>query len=1071
MLINNIIMIPSVLLSLKIIRCSKRIIFFSLLMFISSILQAQTYYFDNYSVEDGLNSSKVYSLLQDQNDYIWLGTAGGVSRFDGINFENFTSENGLAAKGVFTVFADSRGNLWFGHIDGGITRYDGTKFEILEPDSIPINGDITSITETKEGYLWITTSGNGAILFKNPFDDIDQVSTEIFMGKEGLSDKVFSSLLTREGTYYCLTDVGVKIYNKRDNRFDNYLLRDMTKYWMKTVMFEDSQGNLWFGTYNGGLYKYLPDKKKMIIYDKRDGLVKNWISYITEDSQGNIWVGTWGGGITRFTGEKMTNFTLDNGLIASHIQCITEDREGNILIASQYHGLSIFKGESFITIIPEEGLPDKNVWAIQQDKTGKFWFGTNKGICVFDPLKTGKEKIRILNREKNLIDNKIRFIKEDQENNLWIGSSGGGVFQYLIDKEKFVFDSYLNKLLYYDLIVNAMEIDNKNRLWVGTNEGLIVWDNDKGEGITYTQINGLAGNGITSLFMDSKGNMWIGSERKKGLTKYVAAKDTFIRISPENELVPKTMAEDLNGNIWIGTNSGVFVVEKDRIEKHYTRADGLLSNIVSVINVDDSNNIYIGFNNGLNKFSRIEKKIYTFTEKNGYVGIETKDNASFKDADGNLWFGTANGVTRYDPGKARKNIPEPLTHIKSLKVNYESRDMISGMSLNHAEKSLTFDYYSISLSNPAAVRYKVMLEGAEDDWRPVTTTTRAIYPSLAPGRYIFKVVAKNSSGTWNPEPISFSFTIRPPFYQSWWFIIGCIILVLVAVFVFIKVRERNLIREKQILEKKVVERTAEVVQKSKEIEEKNKDITASIRYAKRIQKAILPPEDSLSDTFILFKPKDIVSGDFYWLHLTDSKQIIAAVDCTGHGVPGAFMSLIGHNSLNKIIKEYGFTEPAAILDQLNDEVSGTLSQQSDDDEVKDGMDLALIVYDSKKREIQYAGAYNPLYLIRDGELTEIKANRFSIGRSSIVVGRKFTNHTIKVAKGDIFYLFSDGYADQFGGVHGKKFKTRTLKELLLSIQHMSINEQKEHLNKTIEEWRGDLPQIDDIIFIGMRIVE
>ena len=1056
-------------LSGKVIRNSKRITFISLLMFIPLILQSQSYYFDNYSVEDGLNSSKVYSLLQDQNDYIWLGTAGGVSRFDGIYFENFTSENGLAPKGVFTVFTDSRANLWLGHLDGGISRYNGTKFEIFNPDSIQLNSDITSITETSTGQIWFTTAGNGAILMKNPFTEIDQISAEVFRGKEGLSDKIFNSLLTRDGTFYCLTDVGIKKYNKTNNKFDNYILPDLTKYWMKTVMFEDSNGNLWFGTYHGGLYKYLTDQEKMVIYDKRDGLANNWISYITEDSQGNVWVGTWGGGITRFSGEKMTNFTTDNGLNASYIQCITEDREGNIVIASQYHGLFIFKGESFITIMPEEGLPDKNVWAIQQDKKGSFWFGTNKGICVFDPLKTGKEKIRILNREKNMIDNKIRFIKEDMNNNLWIGSNGGGVFQYLIDEEKFIFDTYLNQLLPVDHIVNALEIDNKNRVWIGANDRLILWDNDKGEGKTYTQIYGLAGNHITALLLDSNNDIWIGSEAKNGLTKYIAKRDTFIRISPENELVPKTMAEDLNGNIWIGTTSGVYVVEKDSIKKHYSISDGLLSNIVSVINVDNNNNIYIGSNNGLNILNQSENKIYTFCEKNGYVGIETKDNASFMDTDNNLWFGTANGVTKYDPGKARKNIPEPLTHIKSLKVNYESRAMAPGMNLSHVEKSLIFDYYSICLSNPGAVRYKIMLKGAEDDWRPETTTTRAIYPSLSPGKYSFKVIAKNSSGTWNSEPVTYDFVIRPPFYQSWWFILGCIILAFIAVFVFIKVRERNLIIEKQILEKKVAERTAEVVQKSEEIEEKNKDITASIRYAKRIQKAILPPEDSIPDTFILFKPKDIVSGDFYWLHILDSKQFIAAVDCTGHGVPGAFMSLIGHNSLNKIVKEYGFTEPAAILDQLNDEVSGTLTQQIESDEVKDGMDLSLIVYDSKINEIQYAGAYNALYLIRDEELIETKADRFSIGLSSIKVGQKFTNHTIKVKEGDVFYLFSDGYADQFGGIHGKKFKTRNVKELLLSIQHMSMNEQKEHLDKTIEEWRGELSQIDDILLIGMRI--
>jgi len=391
------------------------------------------------------------------------------------------------------------------------------------------------------------------------------------------------------------------------------------------------------------------------------------------------------------------------------------------------------------------------------------------------------------------------------------------------------------------------------------------------------------------------------------------------------------------------------------------------------------------------------------------------------------------------------------------------------MKLNHTEKSIVFDYYSICMTNPDAVKYQVRLVGAEDEWRPVTRQTRAIYSALSPNRYTFQVKAENNAGVWNTEPISYHFSITPPFYATWWFILSCVIIVFLGVFAYIKIRERNLIRENKILEEKVAIRTAEVVQKSKELEEKNKDITDSIKYAKRIQNAILPPENSFAETFILFKPKDIVSGDFYWLAMTETKQVLAAVDCTGHGVPGAFMSIIGHNSLNKIVKEYGFLRPADILDQLNDEVANTLQQQTEEDEVKDGMDIALAVFDFTTKELEFAGAYNPLYMIRDGELKEIKGDRFSIGRTSTKVGQKFTNHKIKLKPGDTTYIFSDGYADQFGGEDGKKLKVRAVKNILKEIQDLSMQEQKERLDKVIEEWKGDHPQVDDILFIGTRV--
>ncbi|MFC2138650.1 PP2C family protein-serine/threonine phosphatase, partial [Bacteroidota bacterium] len=284
---------------------------------------------------------------------------------------------------------------------------------------------------------------------------------------------------------------------------------------------------------------------------------------------------------------------------------------------------------------------------------------------------------------------------------------------------------------------------------------------------------------------------------------------------------------------------------------------------------------------------------------------------------------------------------------------------------------------------------------------------------------------------------------------------------------YVKIREQNLIREKRILEEKVQERTIEIRHKNDELARKNKDITDSIKYAKRIQDAILPMEGIFENTFILFMPKDIVSGDFFWMAKKDGKEIMAAIDCTGHGVPGAFVSFVGHNSLNKIVKEYDISQPSDILDKLNSEVTKTFNPQGEG-VVNDGMDMSIICYDKEKNILEYAGAFNPMFLFRNGKLLEYKANRFSIGRSQKQMEKKFTNHSIKLQKGDTIYLFSDGYADQFGGPDNRKFMAKNFKDLLSEIQSLSMQEQKMQLESTIDKWKGKREQIDDILIIGRK---
>src|ERR1035437_3563721 len=295
----------------------------------------------------------------------------------------------------------------------------------------------------------------------------------------------------------------------------------------------------------------------------------------------------------------------------------------------------------------------------------------------------------------------------------------------------------------------------------------------------------------------------------------------------------------------------------------------------------------------------------------------------------------------------------------------------------------------------------------------------------------------------------------------------------------LKMRE-DLRENERVLEAKVIERTEEVVHQKEEIEAKNgelevlyKHVTDSIKYAKRIQEAILPPESFvkhvLPNSFVLYKPKDIVSGDFYGMDEKNNKTMFAAVDCTGHGVPGAFMSIVGYNILKHVVTNSELTTPALILDNLNVGVSETLHHGQQESQAKDGMDISFCTIDFKTLELQYSGAYNPLYLIREGKLIQTKADKFPIGLFLGEEKKKFTNHTIQLQKGDFIYIFSDGFADQFGGPYGRKFMAIPFRVLLMDIHREPIEKQKEILNKTLEEWRGQLDQVDDILVIGVKI--
>jgi len=552
----------------------------------------------------------------------------------------------------------------------------------------------------------------------------------------------------------------------------------------------------------------------------------------------------------------------------------------------------------------------------------------------------------------------------------------------------------------------------------------------------------------------------------------------------------------------------MFDVHADSIPISFIADNTILSsnNIFSLIFLDDSTLLIAtdkGFDRAILDSNKKIRSIKNYDHSDGFKGFENQLNAAFKDKHGNVWFGTTGGLTRYSPELEKRSSQPPILHLTDIDLFYqdvnwnEESDSITpwynipyDLELPYSNNNLTFRFVTTSNTNPDKVTYQFYLNGLDKDFTPPTRNNEITYSGLKPGQYTLNVIVTNVNQI-KSEPLEYAFVINPPFWQTWWFYSIIIFLIALSIYSYIKYHERQLIRKNRELEIKVLERTAEIRRQKSVIEEKNmnleianieinqqkdiielknRDITDSIRYAQRIQNALLPSyemlKESFADSFILFKPRDIVSGDFYWVKKKNGEVIIVAADCTGHGVPGAFMSMLGISFLNEIVDKNNITEPGRILNLMREAVISSLRQWQVDSESRDGMDIALCKISYDQNKLLYAGANNPLWIIRNGEFSEHRADRMPIAIYDEM--NEFTTHSINLQQGDSIYMFSDGYADQFGGPNGKKFKYKPFQELLISLQEKNMEEQKKILDKTIEEWQGDFEQIDDIIVVGLK---
>jgi ligand-binding sensor domain-containing protein/serine phosphatase RsbU (regulator of sigma subunit) len=1060
-------------------------------------------FFTHFTVNEGLNNNNVYSICQDRNNNIWYGTSTGVTKYDGKSFTHYTEKEGLSNNRVYSIIQDRTGNLWFATYLDGVIKYDGKNFTHFTKKQGLNNQYINCIFQDIENNLWFGTDGGGLSKY-------DGRSFTNYTTEQGLSSNNVNCILgDTNGNLWLGTNAGVCIFNIMNKQKD---IASFTTYAEKqglsnnTVysIIRDNSGNFWFGTFGGGVTKF--DSKYFYHYTEKEGLSDNKVNNIFQDKSGNIWVSTTRG-VNKYDGKTFTNFSEKEGLNNNYIMCLFQDNTGSLWIGTDDNGITKYDGKSFNYYNETEILSKTQVLSIFQDKSSNLWFGTYEGVFKFN----GKY-LTYFSKKDGLVSSAVIYIFQDNSGDLWFCTLGG-VSKYHEKSPangQLSFTNYTEKEGLSNKVVYGMLQDTSGSLWFGTyGGGVTKFD---GQCFThYSKKEGLCSNSIISMMQDRSGNLWFGSYGG-GITRYDG--HYFTNYTEKEGLsnnVIYTIIQDKQGNLWFGSRFGLNkIAYNDPCLKQKKEFDKSIS--ASEISDD------------------IFFRSYTFED--GFLGIGCNRSAMVEDKKtGLIWIGANDRLTAYHPdGDQPDTIPPniQITGISlfneninwvSLETNkdtsfvlgngvrvgnfdFESTSMWYGLpenlSLAHNNNYLTFNFIGITSKSPKKVKYKYKLEGLDENWSALTSRTEAPYGNLPHGTYTFKVKAMNSEGYWSEE-YQYNFTIRPPWWKTWWFRTVEFITILLLIFGYIKWRERKLKKDKELLQRKVKEQTIELHEKNEElksqneeittqrdeinvqkniIEHKNKNITDSIRYAQRIQHAILPRKEKmdalLNEHFVLYHPKDIVSGDFYWVEQGQDSNaknnvLFAAVDCTGHGVPGAFMSLLGYNGLQQAVKENGVSKPGDILNFLNNYIRSILREQKEDFNVKDGMDIFLCSFNSDKMLLEYAGVHNTAFLVRNGEVITLKPDQQAIGEAFTDKFTGYTNNQLKLEKEDCIYLFTDGYIDQFGGTERKKFMKPRFKELLLEIHSLNTEEQKKKLEENYEKWRGDELQIDDILILGVKV--
>jgi ligand-binding sensor domain-containing protein/serine phosphatase RsbU (regulator of sigma subunit) len=1033
------------------------------------IVDGQSYQFKKFGTDNRLPDKYIYSITQDNSRFLWISTGSGLVKFDGLEFYSVSFPDTITNRYASVSLKDRNGNLWFGCNDGSL--FYTSENRLVKMQDLKIQS-INCLFESEDGYLYVIPQDKMILKINiNRPDEITRyyLSVDLSMTTACLISPGNLLIGTQENLFYCSL--------RRDSVLVNNTVTGIENTKIEVVRPLKEKGVYLVGTDGNGLFMVtIRDERPVLSRFRNHPEFETLnIKSLSEDSEGYIWVSTFGSGVFQIKISATDNlidsvsvYNTLSGLPGQDIKTVFQDMEGNIWIGFYGEGFSLLGSEAFSSYSPAENPENNDIIFIDQ-VNDKYLLGTPKGYYLFNVntnktdafvdlgLKTGRAEISAYLMENN---------------NLWIGTKGNGLYLRSPRGEVTLFYRSENSGENNIRQINA----DLNDIWLATLDGVIVLDRNSGTVRKKFKIEDrLPHNSINQVFLQKDGRALVATECDRlyyiDLNAGVTNGNKLMVGNTKNKVLCYTESKD--GDIWAGTSgNGVFYFQKDTVSR-LTTVNGLWSNYCYSILADSYDKIWIGHERG---FSRFDKKtgaikVYTTEFAKGKAG-DCNPNSLIETSDGKIVLGTTEGLLVYDRMKDRKKLTAPLNTIISVTINDIKYPYRKLYMLPYNKYTIKIDYVGINLSDPDKVYYSTKLDNWDDKWSDLNQSRQATY-SLKDGRYRFNLVSFNEEGLTQENPGSFEIFIKQPFWRTWWFIISAVLISAGIVALIMRQREKAQKKIKEYLESELAERTKQVLKQKNEIELQNIEITDSINYAKRIQSSILPDVNKLAETFkdafIFFHPRDIVSGDFYWFDkITDDKFIVVCADSTGHGVPGAFMSMIGSTLLQDIVARKGVTKPSQIITLLDKQIFTTLNQNIDIGVSNDGMDMVVCEFNIKTRYVRFASAMRPLIIVLQGTPYYIKGNRYSVGGES-VVEKYFDDQEYYLNEGDIIYMFSDGLPDQFGGPDGKKMKIARLKKLIESVRNMPMHEQKEKISNYYFEWKGDYEQVDDILFMGIRI--
>ncbi len=850
-----------------------------------SLRDPNPYNFSSLSKLQGLNHNQVTCLLQDRNGNLWIGTLGGVSRYDGKSFTNFTEKSGLSNNKVYSILEDKSGNLWFGTNGGGVTKYDGKFFTHFTENEGLSNNRVYSILQDTTGNIWFGTDGGGVSEFDGKY-------FTKFSKKEGLSNKCIYSIFQdkRDNLWFGTNGEGVIKFDGKS--FSHFTEKEGLSNNHVCSILQDEDGKIWFGMYGGGVSAY--DGKSFTHFTVKEGLSNNLVKSMFKDKNKNLWFGTDGGGVSKYDGKSFTHFTEKEGFSNNTVNCIFQGKYGILWFGTDGGGLSKYDGELFTHFTEKDGLNDNRVNSILEDSKGYLWFGTERhGVSRYDGRSFSN-----YSENEGLGNNCVYCILQDKTGNIWFGTDGGGV-----DKFDGIFFTHFTEKegLIGNRVMSILQ-DKVGNMWFGTTAGV-----SKFNGLSFTNFTtkeGLINNRVFSIFQDSKDNIWFGTEGG-GVSKYDG--NSFTQFSKKDGLTNNYVygiVQDKSGNLWFITNGGGVSEYNGKTFTKFTEKEGLMSDYVYSVLLDKKDNIWFGTRFGLSKLSsynltryyNINKAIKdgisdgtnesqpvlfeNFTYEDGFLGIGCNREAMLEVTDGTIWIGANENLTVYHPeGERPDSIPPniQLTGIGLFNNNFNweyfinnpDTNLIMGngvrvsdihfrgitkwyglpvnLSLGYKNNFITFNFIGITQKHNKKIKYQYKLEGLDENWSVFSTRNEASYGNLSHGNYTFKVKAMNSEGYLSKE-YSYPFVIRPPWWKTFIFRIFAIAFVLMILYSIYKLRITSLKNQKRQLEIIVREKTNEVTEQKEELQTTNEELIQNVEELNKQREELEATLYSLKET-------------------------------------------------------------------------------------------------------------------------------------------------------------------------------------------------------------------------------